>query len=129
MLEKIDLKQKLKKDEYDKKMDQYGDLLGKLQRECREAKIPVIILVEGWRGAMRTDIINEMMQKMDSRGFKVFSASKMTEEQREELKEFSQEFADQASEFDHQEFKKEIGNLLDQADSFIDEAIKQLKEE
>ena len=54
---------------------------------------------------------------------------KMTEEQREELKEFSQEFADQASEFDHQEFKKEIGNLLDQADSFIDEAIKQLKEE
>ena len=84
MLEKIDLKQKLKKDEYDKKMDQYGDLLGKLQRECREAKIPVIILVEGWRGAMRTDIINEMMQKMDSRGFKVFSASKMTEEQRKQ---------------------------------------------
>ena len=84
MLEKIDLKQKLKKDEYDKKMDRYGDLLGKLQRECREAKIPVIILVEGWRGAMRTDIINEMMQKMDSRGFKVFSASKMTEEQRKQ---------------------------------------------
>lgn len=84
MLEKIDLKQKLKKDEYDKKLDQYGDLLGKLQRECRRAKIPVIILVEGWRGAMRTDIINEMMQYMDSRGFRVFSASKMTEEQRKQ---------------------------------------------
>ena len=82
MLEKIDLKQKLKKDEYDKKMDQYGDLLGKLQRECREAKIPVIILVEGWRGAMRTDIINEMMQKMDSRGFKVFSAAVLWQHRR-----------------------------------------------
>ena len=84
MLEKIDLKQKMKKDEYDKKLDYYGDLLGKLQRECRSAKIPVIILVEGWRGAMRTDIINEMMQRMDSRGFRVFSASKMTEEQRKQ---------------------------------------------
>lgn len=84
MLEKLDLKQKLKKDEYDKKLEYYGDLLGKLQRECRSAKIPVIILVEGWRGAMRTDIINEMMQKMDSRGFRVFSASKMTDEQRKQ---------------------------------------------
>lgn len=82
MLEKLDLKQKLDKKEYDKKMDYYGDLLGKLQRECRAAKVPVIVLVEGWRGAMRTDIINEMMQKMDSRGFRVFSASKMTDEQR-----------------------------------------------
>ena len=31
MLEKLDLKQKLDKKEYDKKMDYYGDLLGKLQ--------------------------------------------------------------------------------------------------
>ena len=84
MLEKLDLKQKLDKKEYDKKMDYYGDLLGKLQRECRAAKVPVIVLVEGWRGAMRTDIINEMMQKMDSRGFRVFSASKMTDEQRKQ---------------------------------------------
>ena len=43
MLEKLDLKQKLDKKEYDKKMDYYGDLLGKLQRECRAAKVPVIV--------------------------------------------------------------------------------------
>ncbi len=84
MLEKIDFMQKLKMDEYDKQLEYYGDLLGKLQRECRSAKIPVVILVEGWRGAMRTDIINEMMQKMDSRGFRVLSASKLTDEQRKQ---------------------------------------------
>ncbi|MFQ9522935.1 MAG: hypothetical protein ACLR2G_04955 [Phascolarctobacterium faecium] len=38
--------------------------------------IPVIILFEGWRGSQRSVIINHMMQQMDARGFRVYSASK-----------------------------------------------------
>ena len=81
MLEKIDLKQSLKKDAYHEKMDYFSSKLGELQRACRAAKIPVVILFEGWRGAQRSVIINHMMQQMDARGFRVYSASKMADEE------------------------------------------------
>ena len=81
MLEKIDLKQSLKKDAYNEKMDYFSSKLGELQRACRAAKIPVVILFEGWRGAQRSVIINHMMQQMDARGFRVYSASKMADEE------------------------------------------------
>lgn len=76
MLEKIDLKQSLKKDAYNEKMSYFETRLGELQRACRAAGIPVIILFEGWRGSQRSVIINHMMQQMDARGFRVYSASK-----------------------------------------------------
>lgn len=39
VLEKIDLKQSLKKDAYNEKMDYFSSKLGELQRACRAAKI------------------------------------------------------------------------------------------
>lgn len=81
MLEKIDLKQSVKKDLYNEKMDYFGIKLGELQRACRAAGIPILILFEGWRGAKRNVIINHMMQQMDARGFRVYSASKMADEE------------------------------------------------
>ena len=53
VLEKIDLKQSLKKDAYNEKMSCFETRLGELQRACRAAGIPVIILFEGWRGSQR----------------------------------------------------------------------------
>ena len=44
VLEKIDLKQSLKKDAYNEKMSYFETRLGELQRACRAAGIPVIIL-------------------------------------------------------------------------------------
>lgn len=84
VLEKLDLKQTLKKDAYNEKMEFYGNKLGELQRACRAAGIPVIILFEGWRGAQRSVIINHMMQQMDARGFRVYSASKMADDEPEQ---------------------------------------------
>ena len=54
VLEKIDLKQSLKKDAYNEKMSYFETRLGELQRACRAAGIPVIILFEGWRGSQRS---------------------------------------------------------------------------
>ena len=76
MLEKIDLKQSLKKDAYNEKMSYFETRLGELQRACRAAGIPVIILFEGWRGSQRSVIINHMMQQMDARGFRVIRLPK-----------------------------------------------------
>ena len=44
MLDKIDLKTKISKEEYTKRMEEEENRLGFLQRAVRDAKIPVIIL-------------------------------------------------------------------------------------
>ena len=53
VLEKIDLKQSLKKDAYNEKMSYFETRLGEAGTYCRAAGIPVIILFEGWRGSQR----------------------------------------------------------------------------
>ena len=81
MLEKLDMKKKLSKGNYNDVMDVLGERLGQVQRMAREAKKPIIIVFEGWRGARRSAIINTMMQQMDARGFDVYSTVRMSEEE------------------------------------------------
>ena len=81
MLEKLDMKKKLSKGNYNEIMDVLGERLGQVQRMAREAKKPIIIVFEGWRGARRSAIINTMMQQMDARGFDVYSTVRMSEEE------------------------------------------------
>ena len=84
MLEKLDLKKKVAKEEFNRIMDDLGERLGRAQRLAREAKKPVIIIFEGWRGARRSAIIKTMMQQMDARGFNVYSTVRMGEELHEQ---------------------------------------------
>ncbi len=77
MLEKLDLTKKLSKEEYGAQMEALGERLGRAQRLAREAKRPVIIVFEGWRGARRSALINEMMQQLDARGFNVYSTVRL----------------------------------------------------
>ena len=81
MLEKLDMKKKLSKGNYNEIMDVLGERLGQVQRMAREAKKPIIIVFEGWRGARRSAIINTMMQQMDARCFDVYSTLRMSEEE------------------------------------------------
>ena len=81
MLEKIDLEEKLSKKDYDKQYELLGEKLGELQRAYREANIPMLILFEGWHGSLRSQIINNLMQKLDARGFRVYSALKFKNEE------------------------------------------------
>ena len=81
MLEKLDMKKKMSKGDYNDVMDVLGERLGQVQRMAREAKKPIIIVFEGWRGARRSAIINTMMQQMDARGFDVYSTVRMTEDE------------------------------------------------
>ena len=74
MLEKLDLRKKVAKEDYNRAMEELGERLGKAQRLARDAKKPMIIVFEGWRGARRSALINEMMQQMDARGFNVYSS-------------------------------------------------------
>lgn len=84
MLEKLDMTSKVGKDEYNKIMETLGKELGQAQRKAREAKKPIIILFEGWRGARRSNIINNLMQEMDARGFNVYSSVRISTDMKEQ---------------------------------------------
>ena len=54
-----------------RKIEEQAEELAYLQRKCRELGIPVLIVVEGLSAAGKGTIINQMIQPLDPRGFKV----------------------------------------------------------
>ena len=73
MLEQVDLSQKLDKADYKTRMELLGNQLGELHRKLHERKTPAIIVFEGWDAAGRGTLINELILRLDPRGFKVFA--------------------------------------------------------
>ena len=73
MLEKIDLSKKVDKKTYRRVMDEAEEKLGLLQRECKDAGIPVILVFEGMGAAGKGVQINRLIQALDPRGFDVYA--------------------------------------------------------
>ena len=73
MLDQMDLEQKLAKSEFKTLMDRMGSQLGDLHRKLHDLGIPAIIVFEGWDAAGRGTLINELILRLDPRGFKVFA--------------------------------------------------------
>jgi polyphosphate kinase 2 (PPK2 family) len=71
MLEKIDLTKKLPNKEYKTVMPTLRNRLYDLQKACWDAKIPSIIIFEGWDAAGKGTSINMLTQRLDPRGFKL----------------------------------------------------------
>ena len=82
MLEKVDLSKKMEKAEVKEKLSQMGNELSRLQRECKEKNLPVMIVFEGLGAAGKGVQINRLIQALDPRGFQVYSVNKETEEER-----------------------------------------------
>lgn len=82
MLEKVDLTKKTSKEEYKKSMPELEAELSRLQRECKELDIPVIIVFEGFGAAGKGFQIGRLIQSMDPRGFEVHTIKRETEEER-----------------------------------------------
>lgn len=81
MLEKIDLKKKLSRKEYNLVMEELAPQLALLQRECKAAGIPILIVFEGWGASGKGTLINQLIAPLDPRGFKVFTMDKISEEE------------------------------------------------
>lgn len=81
MLEKVDLSKCMEKAEGKKQYEEECAKLSQLQRECREAGIPVMILFEGLGAAGKGTQINRLIQPLDPRGFQVYAVGKETEEE------------------------------------------------
>lgn len=81
MLEKIDLSKKVDKDACKKIIKEEGERFGQLQRKCKEAGIPVIIVFEGFGAAGKGTQINRLIQSLDPRGFDVYANGRENEEE------------------------------------------------
>lgn len=71
MLEQADLSRELRKEEYAELMPPLRDRLYGLQMACRAARIPTIIVVEGWAGADKRRVIRTLTRRLDPRYYKL----------------------------------------------------------
>ena len=81
MLDKIDLKKKISKEEFKELKEQLETRIGLAQRECKALGIPVIILFEGWGASGKGTLINRLIRPLDPRGFKVFTVQEPNEDE------------------------------------------------
>jgi polyphosphate kinase 2 (PPK2 family) len=72
MLEKIDLKKRLSKGEYKAVLPGLQERLYTVQKLSWDAKIPVVILFEGWDASGKGTSIQAMTEPLDPRGFKLY---------------------------------------------------------
>ena len=66
---------------YRRVMDEAEEKLGLLQRECKDAGIPVILVFEGMGAAGKGVQINRLIQALDPRGFDVYACDRPTEDE------------------------------------------------
>lgn len=67
MLDSVDLTQKLRKSIYKSKRSALQRRLFMLQRACQMAKIPIIIVIEGWDAAGKSAALKVLTQPLDPR--------------------------------------------------------------
>ena len=82
MLEKIDLTKSMSKSEYRALSSALDERLALLQRECRSAGIPIIILFEGLGASGKGTLISSLIEPLDPRGFSVFTIQRPDENER-----------------------------------------------
>jgi len=82
MLESIDLKTSIEKDEYRELYPRLALELRRLQREARETGLPVVVVVEGWEAAGKGDAVSKLMEVFDPRGARVYPIYPPLEDER-----------------------------------------------
>ena len=73
MLEKINLKQVMIKEEYRPEADRLKERLSQLQQQVKQHKLPVLILFDGWSAAGKGSLISKLILNFDPRGCRVHS--------------------------------------------------------
>jgi polyphosphate kinase 2 (PPK2 family) len=71
MLEQADLSRELRKEEYAESMPPLRDKLYGLQMACRAARVPSIIVIEGWAGADKRGVVRTLTRRLDPRYYKL----------------------------------------------------------
>jgi len=80
MLTNIDLKKSIDKKEYKEILSEAETILTHLQQKVREARLPVIVVFEGWGASGKGTSISRLTNPLDPRYFDVRTAGKITED-------------------------------------------------
>jgi polyphosphate kinase 2 (PPK2 family) len=73
VLENVNLKRKLTREEYKQVMPALQRRLYDLEKACWDQRIPSIVIFEGWDASGKGSCISTLTQRLDPRGFKVHS--------------------------------------------------------
>jgi polyphosphate:AMP phosphotransferase len=82
-LAKIDLNLKLDREEYEQRLGIAQVELRRLQLKIHQAKIPVLILFEGWDAAGKGGAIKRLTDTLDPRSYRVYPFSAPTNEEKQ----------------------------------------------
>ena len=72
MLENVNLKRKLSREEYKKILPSLQNRLYELEKACWDNQIPSIIVFEGWDASGKGTAVATLTQRLDPRGFKLY---------------------------------------------------------
>jgi polyphosphate kinase 2 (PPK2 family) len=73
MLENVNLKLELSREAYAKALPALERRLYDLEKACWDQKVPSIVVLEGWDASGKGGAISALTQRLDPRGFKVYS--------------------------------------------------------
>ena len=79
MLEQVNLKQELAKEDYQAVMPALKARLAALDAPLRAANLPVILIFEGWSAAGKGQMIGQLIKNLDPRWFTVVNTQPPTE--------------------------------------------------
>ncbi len=82
MLETLDLSLTLDKASYRQQIETLMQQLHNLQNACRDQKLPIVVVLEGWAAAGKGALVRKMVQYMDPRSFTVHPIWPPTEQER-----------------------------------------------
>ena len=72
MLENINLKKKLSREEYKRVVPGLQLRLYDLEKACWDNGVPTLIVFEGWDASGKGSTISALTQRLDPRGFKLY---------------------------------------------------------
>lgn len=81
MLQNVNLKRKLTRDEYKRLLPDLQQRVFGLEKACWDNGVSSIVVVEGWDGAGKGAAIAALTQRMDPRGFKLYPITKPSPEE------------------------------------------------
>ncbi|MBD3174390.1 MAG: phosphate--AMP phosphotransferase [Armatimonadia bacterium] len=70
-LDRVDLSKTLDDDDYDRQLDDLQEDLLRLQHRVYQARVPVVIVYEGWDAAGKGGSIRRLTRELDPRGYEV----------------------------------------------------------
>jgi polyphosphate kinase 2 (PPK2 family) len=74
MLENINLEKKLSREEYKRMLPSLQMRLYELEKACWDQGVPSVIVFEGWDGSGKGTAISALSQRLDPRGFRLYSS-------------------------------------------------------